>query len=221
MALPVSPLAVCVVSPHLFFIQELARVLGAAEADVSSHHIAYSLAPRLHCECRADGRVWVVDACLPPQSTEALVGELREAHPGCRIIAVAEALTEDLVYTLLRAGVRGFLTYEEAHERIALAVAAVAQGRIWIPRAHLAGFVELLLGQEPAARAAGRLVLSQREKEVLPLLLQNLSNKEIASRLIISERTVMFHVSNLLSEFGAEMRSDLMLRALRGVHHPA
>jgi DNA-binding NarL/FixJ family response regulator len=53
--------------------------------------------------------------------------------------------------------------------------------------------------------------LSKREQEVLEALLENLANKEIASRFNISERTVKFHVSNLLSKFGVRRRADLIL----------
>jgi DNA-binding CsgD family transcriptional regulator len=53
--------------------------------------------------------------------------------------------------------------------------------------------------------------LSRREREVLDSLLENLANKEIASRLNISERTVKFHVSNLLNKFGVRRRADLIL----------
>lgn len=214
-----TPSSVCIVSPHPFLIQELSRVLSAAHVEVASHLIAYSLAPRLDCACARERRVWVVDACLPRHGAESLVSGLRLAHPGCDVVVVAEELTEALVFPLLRAGARGFLTYAEAPARLAQAVSAVAQGRTWMPRAHLAGFLELLLGQaRPSRSAPSRLPLSQRERDVLPLLLENLANKEIASRLNISERTVKFHVSNLLSKFGVERRADLMLQAFRGVH---
>ncbi len=53
--------------------------------------------------------------------------------------------------------------------------------------------------------------LSRREQEVLDALLENLANKEIADKLHISERTVKFHVSNLLKKFGVRRRSDFIL----------
>ena len=53
--------------------------------------------------------------------------------------------------------------------------------------------------------------LSRREQEVLSSLLENLANKEVAERLHISERTVKFHVSNLLAKFGVRRRADLIL----------
>ena len=57
---------------------------------------------------------------------------------------------------------------------------------------------------------------SRREQEVLDCLLENLANKEIADRLNISERTVKFHVSNLLSKFGVRRRADLILLSMQG-----
>ena len=57
----------------------------------------------------------------------------------------------------------------------------------------------------------GSAELSRREQEVLDSLLENLANKEIGSKLNISERTVKFHVSNLLSKFGVRRRADLIL----------
>jgi DNA-binding CsgD family transcriptional regulator len=57
--------------------------------------------------------------------------------------------------------------------------------------------------------------ISGREREVLEALLANLSNKEIAGKLEISERTVKFHVSNLLAKFGVERRQHLLLHCLQ------
>jgi DNA-binding NarL/FixJ family response regulator len=82
-----------------------------------------------------------------------------------------------------------------------------------VPRAMLSEFVDSVL-----TNAHGRRLkvetgtkLSRREQEVLNQLLENLTNKEIASKFNISERTVKFHVSNLLSKFGVRRRADLIL----------
>jgi DNA-binding CsgD family transcriptional regulator len=53
--------------------------------------------------------------------------------------------------------------------------------------------------------------MSKREEEVVELLMQNLSNKEIGSKLHMSERTAKFHVSNLLAKYGVQRRADLIL----------
>jgi DNA-binding NarL/FixJ family response regulator len=86
-------------------------------------------------------------------------------------------------------------------------------GGFWVPRAVLAGFVESVLSGAASRRirAEGYSDLSRREQEVLDALLENQANKEIANHLNISERTVKFHVSNLLSKFGVRRRADLIL----------
>ena len=58
--------------------------------------------------------------------------------------------------------------------------------------------------------------LSRREREVLQAVLDNLSNKEIAGQLNISERTAKFHVSNLLAKFGVQRRADLIVMSFSG-----
>ena len=76
----------------------------------------------------------------------------------------------------------------------------------------LSRFVDSILGIVHSRRLTrGPADLSRRERETLDALLENLSNKEIANRLHISERTVKFHVSSLLAKFGVRRRTDLIL----------
>jgi len=80
------------------------------------------------------------------------------------------------------------------------------------PRSVLSGFVDsILTNQSRRLKSDSVANLSRREQEVLDSLLENLSNKEIASKLNIAERTVKFHVSNLLNKFGVRRRADLIL----------
>jgi DNA-binding NarL/FixJ family response regulator len=73
--------------------------------------------------------------------------------------------------------------------------------------------VESIIGARKSAVSRNKTpgTLSRREREVLESLLRNLSNKEIASQLNISERTVKFHVSNLLAKHGVRRRADLIV----------
>jgi two-component system nitrate/nitrite response regulator NarL len=82
-----------------------------------------------------------------------------------------------------------------------------------VPRAVLSGFVESILGGPYRRKlmAISSANLSLREHEVLGSLLENLSNKEIGSKLNVTERTVKFHVSNVLNKFGVRRRADLIL----------
>ncbi|MGB6545874.1 MAG: response regulator transcription factor [Candidatus Acidiferrales bacterium] len=157
--------------------------------------------------------VYVVDANMARPATGALIANILEKNPGARVLVVAEKFSAQEAHSLLRLGAKGLLTYTEAQDQLAGAVSQAQDGGFWVPRAVLAGFVESVLtgAASRRIRAEGYSDLSRREQEVLDALLENQANKEIANHLNISERTVKFHVSNLLSKFGVRRRADLIL----------
>jgi DNA-binding NarL/FixJ family response regulator len=85
-------------------------------------------------------------------------------------------------------------------------------GRFWLPRPLMSSFLDATIssGWKPSKGGAGA-ELTDRERQVLDAVVQNLSNKEIASLLGITERGVKFHVSNLLRKHSVRRRADLML----------
>jgi len=102
--------------------------------------------------------------------------------------------------------------YAQAREQLPEAVQATAAGGFWVPRKVLSRFVDWVLESlGPRRWTFGPAYVSPREQEVLEALLANLSNKEIAQRLSLAERTVKFHVSNVLGKFGVQRRTDLIL----------
>jgi DNA-binding NarL/FixJ family response regulator len=120
---------------------------------------------------------------------------------------------EDLIaFSLLRLGVKGLLTYEQATRELTRAAHHVGAGMYWVPRELLTRFVESVLPEVRGCKAPDcEADISHRERNVLDLLLANLSNKEIVAKLFISEGTVKVHVSNLLGKFGVQRRADLIL----------
>jgi len=160
--------------------------------------------------------VAVFDACLALATIEALVSRILSAWPQSRFVAVAERMFAPAVLPLLRLGFKGLLTFADAPRQLAPAIAAVARGGVWVPRTILSAFLDGVVGQGSARTIPGSPTVSRREQEVLGGVLENLSNKEIASRLSISERTVKFHVSNLLNKFAVQRRADLILLSLQG-----
>ena len=157
-------------------------------------------------------QVYVIDGHAARPATGALLANLMERHPEARLIVVGEQHTDANSYQLLRLGVKGLLTYTEARDQLVRALPLVASGGFWVPRSVLSGFVDSILTNQGRRLKTDTVTnLSRREQEVLDSLLENLSNKEIASKLNIAERTVKFHVSNLLSKFGVRRRADLIL----------
>ena len=141
-----------------------------------------------------------------------------DRYPEARVVAVSEKFDETNAFPLLRLGTKGLMTYSEVSQSdLAPAFEALLEGSYWVPRVLLSRFVESIL---PSSRnrtlISSSLGLSRREREVLQAVLDNLSNKEIAGQLNISERTAKFHVSNLLAKFGVQRRADLIVMSFTG-----
>jgi DNA-binding NarL/FixJ family response regulator len=208
-----SVLQVCLLSPHPLVLSEFERVLKNPAFKLVSKQLESTLGPDLrHLEV-PKAALYVVDAHVARPAAGALLSNILERNAEARIIVVAEKFDSGESYSLLQMGAKGLLTYEEAREQLPRALPLVAAGGFWVPRAVLSGFVDSILGGSLSRRlkADTSADLSRREQEVLNLLLENLANKEIGNKLNISERTVKFHVSNLLSKFGVRRRADLIL----------
>jgi len=153
----------------------------------------------------------VIDAS-DVMATLEFVRRLRLEQRTVHSLVLLPKLDDTIASPLLRLGVKGLVTYEQASHELTRAARQVAAGMYWVPRELLTRFVESILPEVRGGKAleceAG---ISRRERDVLDLLLANLSNKEIAAKLFISERTVKFHVSNLLGKFGVQRRADLMV----------
>ncbi|MGD1211337.1 MAG: response regulator transcription factor [Candidatus Acidiferrales bacterium] len=208
-----SSLKVCLLSPHPMVLDEFHRLLEDSGFQITSKQLDSILAPDLRSLDVPRASVYVVDAHAARQATGALLGNILDKYANARLLVVGDKLKETESYSLLRQGVKGILTYAEAREQLARALPQVASGGIWVPRPVLSRFVDSILSsaQGRRLRADSPSELSRREQEVLSGLLENLANKEVADRLHISERTVKFHVSNLLAKFGVRRRADLIL----------
>jgi len=149
--------------------------------------------------------------------TEAVVTGIHARQSSARILVLAERFNDPSAFALLRLGVKGLLTYSEGVRALPQALATVEGGGLWVGRALLSRFVDAALCTVPLkVYASGVEGLTRRERQVLEAVLDNLSNKEIARRLKMSERTAKFHVSNLLVKHGVRRRADLLFRALQG-----
>jgi NarL family two-component system response regulator LiaR len=208
---------VCLLSGHPMVLVELQNLLAGAGFHIAQVQLRSTLPPDLrHLEVpRAP--IYVLDALTPQQATEALVAGILEGTKTARLLVVGEKFDEDSAFPLLRLGVKGLLTFPDAREQLSRAIQQVAAGGYWVPRFVLSRFVDSILQSDH-----GRLLktgtgadLSRREQQVLDSLLQNLSNKEIANQLNISERTVKFHVSNLLAKYSVRRRADLIIQCFQ------
>ena len=159
--------------------------------------------------------VLVLDAVMPGLRAPQVIHRLRETCPDVRVLVLTAYNDNELVFGLLEAGAVGYVLKEEALETIEAAVRAAAQGKSWLSPKVAAKVMKKALGQEEAEEA---IPLSERELEVLRLVAKGLTNKEIAWVLKVKERTVVFHVSNILKKLGVASRVEAAVWAKeRGV----
>jgi len=212
---PAKPLRVCVLSSHPLVLDEFSRLLAAARIHARAQRLDSAPPAKRPQPAAPRAQVYVLDAHAPQPVSEARLQDLRAARPRARVVVLADKFSEPAVFAFLRLGARGLLTYSDARRQLPAALRAIAAGGLWVPRAWLSRFVERICGARDAVRAAPLARTSRREQQVLDALLENLANKEIASRLNISERTVKFHVSNLLAKYGLRRRADLILQSFQ------
>ena len=204
--------SICLLSPHPLVLSEFERILSKRDFKVVSKQLESTLVPDLRAFEPPQAQVYVVDAHAARQATGALLSNILERYSDARLIVVGDQHQDSSSFSLVRLGVKGILTYSEARDQLIRALPLVANGGFWVPRTVLSAFVDSILsGQTRRLKSYSVANLSRREQKILDSLLENLSNKEIAGKLNIAERTVKFHVSNLLSKFGVRRRADLIL----------
>jgi DNA-binding NarL/FixJ family response regulator len=198
-------------SYHPLVAAEFERLLPQDEFEVWTHRLEPPPMTGSEELAVSPASVYVLEASGVGRVTEALVESLARSQRANRLIIIAERFDEAETFPLLALGVKGLICFADAREFLARAIREVARGGFWVPRPLLSRFVDwtLATGRPRTIRSAAR--LSSREREVVELLLKNLSNKEIAVKLRISERTAKFHVSNLLAKHGVKRRADLIL----------
>ena len=159
---------------------------------------------------RVQPDVVLMDLLMPEMDGVAATQAIRQANPQIQVIALTSFAEDQLVERALRAGTIGYLLKNASIDELANAIRAAAKGK---PTLAPEAFRSLL-------EVAGRPTLpdynlTERECEVLVLLVEGLNNTQIAERLVVSRATVKTHVSNLLSKLGVSNRVEAASFALQ------
>lgn len=154
--------------------------------------------------------VVLMDMKMPGMDGASATREIMERCPGTKVIILTSFPEEDLVQRALQAGALGYLLKNVGASELAAAIRAAMAGR-----PTLAPEATQALIQQARQPAAPGQDLSTREREVLALLAEGLSNPAIAERLTISISTAEFHVSNILGKLGVASRTEAVALAMR------
>jgi DNA-binding NarL/FixJ family response regulator len=162
---------------------------------------------------RLEPDVILMDLLMPNMDGVTAIGRIKAERPETEIVTMTSFIEEDQVTAALEAGASGYVLKDAEAEEVATAVRAAFAGEV-----HLDPAVARLLAQRMRARKSGEdqpvEPLTDREKDVIRLLGQGMSNKEIGTALFITERTARTYVSNILGKLGLASRTQAALWAV-------
>ncbi|HVJ06762.1 MAG TPA: response regulator transcription factor [Acidisarcina sp.] len=204
-----DPIRIMVVEDHNIVRQGLVALLGTvSDFEIVAEAADGRQAVELFRQHQPD--ITLMDLRLQKMNGVEAIGRIRSDFPQARIIVLTTFDGDEDIYRALQAGARGYLLKGMEGDELMDAIRAVHSGKSRIPSAV-------------AERLAGRMsgpVLTDRETDVLRLIVKGNSNKEIASKLSITEATVKTHVNSLLSKLGVSDRTQAATTALqRGIVH--
>jgi DNA-binding NarL/FixJ family response regulator len=143
-----------------------------------------------------------------------LMAGMKAARPDLRIIVTGTGADDETILKAVAAGAKGYVDEAATAEEFVQAIRMVNQGSVWAPRRVLSIFIERVTSSPGRIFPAGRVSFTDREKEVLELLVAGRSNKEIGAALTIEERTVKAHVAKLMRKVGVQNRIALSVHAI-------
>src|SRR5688572_10280380 len=212
-----EPMRVLLVDDHALVRSAIRQALQAPDIEVvgeaSSAEEALEMAPML----RPD--LLLLDIDLPGLSGIEAVRELAPRLPDTKIVMLTVSTDRRDLLSAVRHGAFGYLTKDLSGDALLRAVRGIRQGDLPMSRAHAATVVEHLSRGGRASADDGDDVgqlLSGRESEVLRLLAEGMTDREIAGALAISPRTVESHVSSVLRKLDVRNRAEAALRYRSG-----
>lgn len=207
-----EPIRVLVVDDHPVVRQGLRSFLASREGievvgEAADGEAAVAEAARLR------PHVVLLDLAMPGGGGLGAIGRLRAGGDGPAVLVLTSFAGDDQVVPAVRAGASGYLLKDVSPADLEAAIRTLHGGGSLLDP-HVVGTV---MGEiaSPRERRPGIDALTPREREVLSLLAEGLTNREVATRLFVSEKTVKTHVSAVLAKLGLADRTQAALFAVR------
>ncbi len=213
--MPKDRIRILVVDDQTMFRQGM-RVLLSSQPDFEVVGEAADGEEALAKAAALHPAVVLMDLRMPVLDGAAATRRLRAAQPGCRVIVLTTFEEDAAVFDSLRAGAIGYLLKDAPTDKLYEAIRAAAQGQSFLQPSVAARVVAefaRLSEQAPTWAQALPEPLSPRELEILRLLANGATNKEIASRLVLAEGTVKNHVTNILTKLDVTDRTSAAIKA--------
>lgn len=205
-------LRILIADDHPLFRDGLRALLAAAQdmelvGEATSGEEAVALAAELQPD------LVLMDVQMPGLSGVEATRRIVQASPHIRVLVVTMFEDDRTVFAAMRAGALGYVLKGASSAEMLRSIQAVGGGEaIFSPRVA-ARMADYFAGMQPKAPTPVFPELSDREREILDLMAQGRSNSEIASRLVLSPKTVRNHVSNVLNKLQVADRTEAAIRA--------
>ena len=204
-----QPIRVMLVDDHAMVRRGLAAFLKVFDdLQLAGEAESGEAAIQLCAEVLPD--VILMDMVMPDMDGAAATRLIRQQFPQVQVIALTSYKEGDLVKNALKAGAIGYLLKDVSADDLANAIRAAHSGRATLSPQAAQALVETSNQPPPPG-----LDLTEREREVLALMVEGLNNTQIAGELVVSPSTIKSHVSNILSKLGVTSRTEAVSLALR------
>ncbi|MGP3930425.1 response regulator [Nonomuraea sp. KM88] len=210
-----STIGVLVVDDHAVVRRGVVAYLDALQdvevaGEAANGREAVDLLESLKVRRQPLPRVALMDLMMPKMDGVEATAEIVKRFPAVRVVILTSFGEVERIHAALANGAAGYLLKDAGPSEVAAALHAAANGDVYLDAA-----VARRLAQKMRSPHSGVAGLTSRERDVLVLIAEGRSNREIAAKLVISERTARTHVSNLLGKLGLHSRTQAVLVAMR------
>jgi DNA-binding NarL/FixJ family response regulator len=199
----VEQINIMIVDDHPVVRQGL-RAMFSSEPDIRVQGMAASAREAMHLIEREQPDVVLMDLRMPEMEGIEAINALRRISPGIKILVLTNYGSDEYIIRATQAGAMGYILKNTPQEEIVKAVRVVYSDERYVPKDIAKRLFE----------AIGRKELSPRELEVLVLVARGCTNKDVAQKLFISDKTVRNHVTSCLLKLQAKDRTEAVTRAI-------
>ena len=211
-------ISVLVADDHPLFREGVVHSL-ASQADIEVVGEASSGEDALRMACDLVPDVVMLDITMPGWGGIVTADKIRTACPATKVLMLTVAEDEDKLLASFKAGARAYVLKGVSAHELARVVRSVAEGEVYVTPSLAAGIL-VTLSRSPAPQDPLE-ELTERESDILKLVVQGLTNREIGEQLHLSEKTIKHYITNILEKLHVRSRMEAAMLAVRAARRDA
>lgn len=208
---------ILIADDHALFREGLRKLL-ASEPDMRIASEAVNGEDAIVLVTQLKPQILLLDLSLPRMAGLVALRELRKLGATTRTIVLTADISGDQIVRALQLGAYGVVLKQSPIQVLVNSIRSVASGQYWVSQESVSGLVQTLQGMavEPSSQSFGKthdFGLTSREREVIALIGEGYTNKDLAKKLGMTEKTAKHHLTNIFDKLGVDNRLELVLFA--------